>query len=118
MSLTVDGLYKMFSTITFDDVKDILGSANFDDNTVVKPDDVAQYNGKYFSPLSIFYAKNETEEFLPLLDETKRKRVASNAGIKETDNNKSENGGQKPVLAYIPMNTSVFDIAKQNKMAA
>ena len=118
MSLTVDGLYKMFPTITGDDIKAILGTEHYDDNTVIRPVDAASYNGKFSSPLSIFFAKNETNAFLPLLDEKRRQRVAENAGIANklnTDNNQNQNNNQIP--GYIPMDTSVFDVAKQEQAA-
>lgn len=118
MSLTVDGLYKMFPTITGDDIKAILGTEHYDDNTVIRPVDAASYNGKFSSPLSIFFAKNETNAFLPLLDEKRRQRVAENSGIANklnTENNQKQNSN--PIPGYIPMDTSVFKIAKQEQAA-
>ena len=117
MSLTVGGLYKMFPAIQAEDIEDILGTENFDKKTTVKPGDVAQYTGRFSEPLSIFFAKKETNTFLPLLDDKRRQTVTASAGIKEPDADKYENGGQKPVPGYIPMDTSVFDIAKQNEIA-
>ena len=118
MSLTVGGLYKMFPAIQAQDIEEILGTGNFDKKTIVKPSDVAQYTGTFSDQLSIFFAKKETNTFLPLLDDKRRQTVAANAGIEnKSDAGNVNNDNKTSVPGYIPMDTSVFDIAKQNEKA-
>ena len=113
--LIVKTCYDKFSQMKREDMIKLLGTENFDDNTPILASQVARYNGNCAEDISIFYAKNDTEEFMPLLDANKKQKMIFKTGInpkhvpelnKDSDNNKQE----KAFTGDIPMGMSVFDI--------
>jgi len=122
MGITVETAYKLFPQITGDEIERILGTSNFDEHTVIESSDVAQYNGKFAVPVSVWFAKNETDSFLPLLNGQKKTSIMAEAGINPANDVAQADKGQKQdrqnAPGAIPMGVSVFDIAKQNEDSA
>ena len=79
--LTVKALYKMFPRINEQEISRLLGTSYYTENTTISSAKVASYSGQYAQPLCIFYAKNNTEKFIPLLSGDKQKSIMEAAGI-------------------------------------
>jgi len=120
--LTVKDCFKMFPTMQFKDMEKIMGTPNFTDTDVISANAVARYTGKFEHPLSIFYAKNDTEEFIPLLSGQKQKNIMEQAGISSKDvqgiNNIQNHNGQNNIAQTNEDNlkdTSIFNIARASE---
>ena len=79
--LTVKSLQEMFPSMTSQEISRLLGVNYFTETTTVSAARVASYSGRFEQPLCVFYAKNVTDKFLPLLSESKQKSVMEAAGI-------------------------------------
>lgn len=113
--LTVKTCFEMFPKMQCKDMAKLLGTENYTENTPIKPSQVAKYNGNCAEEISVFYAQNDTKEFVPLLDGAKQKSVMAHAGIepeKVPDLSRDDNANNQQFVmnGNIPMNTSVFDI--------
>jgi hypothetical protein len=110
--LTVKQCFDMFPTMTGKDMSKIIGRDNLNDTDVISAQAIAQYNGQFAQPLSIFYAKNDTNEFIPLLQGQKQQSIMKQAGIRPEDVRSLDLAQQNN--NQIDKDTSIFDVAKKD----
>ena len=79
--LNVRMCFKKFPSMTDNDMANLVGTHSYNPNTIVTATAVAHYNGKCSQPLSVFYAENTPQKFIPKLNETKQKRIMEQAHI-------------------------------------
>ncbi len=120
--LTVKTCFEMFPQMKAKDMAKLLGTENFTENTPIKAARVAKYNGTCAEEISVFYAQNDTKEFVPLLDGAKQKSVMTRAGVEPEkvpglSQDDNANKQQFAMSGNIPMNTSVFDIYNKRQFA-
>ena len=118
--LTVKACFKKYPLMNEQEMARLLGSSSYNENTIISATNVANYNGKYAQPLSVFYAQQDTQKFLPKLGESKQKQVMQQAqvdpqkvnGLKEktqTNNNDYRHFGSNE------NNRSIFDIERERR---
>ena len=118
--LTVKDCFRMFPDMKLKDMEKLMGTKNFQDTDTISAIAVARYRGRFAQPLSIFYAKNDTERFIPLLNGSRQKQIMDQAGINPTE---VQSFGQKQLeenqatLAQdnISMGTSIFDMDAEQR---
>jgi len=117
MAITVGDIYTQFPTFKPEDmIKLMNGRTDFTGRDTVSLANIAAYKGQFAQELSVFTAKREGKSFVNMYSDDKRQEIAQAANI-NTDNKNGGKEQQKPVPGYIPMDTSVFDIAKQTEFA-
>ena len=110
----------MFPTMQFKDMEKLMGTKNFQGTDTIPASAVARYHGRFAQPLSIFYAKNDTETFIPLLSGSRQKQLLEQSKINPAE---VQSLGQKQLkdnqaaLAQdnISMDTSIFDIETEQR---
>ncbi|MBR6098807.1 hypothetical protein IKP85_03595 [bacterium] len=100
--LTVKALQAMFPNMQEQEIARLLGTSNYTENTTVSSARVAAYKGLYEQPLCVFYAKNNTDKFIPLLSADKQKSIMSAAGIdpKSVSGMKNIDGGEQEMKPH------------------
>lgn len=116
MAITVEVLYKQFPHIKPRDVEYLVGSNNYDSNSIISLKNAAQYDGEYARDLSIFAASKEGKSFTELLNENKKAELSTivpSLKVEDKDNSKTTKANNVP--NSIPMDKSVFDIANKKQ---
>jgi len=108
--LTVKRCMEMFPQLSPQEMGRLMGTDNYGDNDAIKANRVAAYSGKCDRQLSIFYAKNDTSEFIPMLSGSKQKDIMQLAGITPDDARLTKN---KPRYT-ISMDESIFNYKRKN----
>ena len=120
--LTVKTCFERFPKMEREDMIKLLGTENYDENTAISAQNVAHYSGNYSEALSIFYAKNDTNNFIPMLNGTKQKNITEKSGINPEKVSALKHNEKKhefpSQIGHIQMGTSVFDIYKNKKRFA
>ena len=109
MSITVGDIYTAFPTFKPKDMIDLMGTEKFNGRSEVSLSKIAHYKGGMAKELSVFTAKKEGKSYTNMLSQTERQKVSEKAKI-NTGENKTQ---EKPVPKNISMDTSVFDLNKQ-----
>lgn len=112
MAITVGDIYKQFPTFRPEDmVKLMNGRTDFNGRDTVSLQNIATFKGQYDKELSVFVAKKEGKSFVGMLNGSKLENVQKETGIQA---NKKDSSQKKQGAGHIAMNTSIFDVAKQN----
>lgn len=112
MAITVGDIYTAFPTFKPKDMIDLMGTEKFNGRSEVSLSKIAHYKGGMAQELSIFTAKKEGKTFTNMLSQGERERISEQGKVK-TDETRSGNDTQKPLSRQIPMDTSVFDIKRE-----
>lgn len=119
MAITVGDIYTQFPTFKPEDmVKLMNGRTDFNGRDTVSLTNIAAYKGEFADELSVFTAKKEGKSFVNMYPKDKRQEIAQAAQIKTDGQDNTKKNGQNAVPAYIPMEQSVWDIAKRNEQFA
>ena len=114
MAITVRDIYKAFPSFTDSDMRKLMGSQDYDDNSVVVYSKIANYGGSMAMDLSVFAAKKEGEAFVGSLSEKKRKTVAKAAGM-GADNQQTGQSNNLAQVPKLPMDVSVFSVRQPSR---
>ncbi len=91
-------------------VRKLVGKDDFDGKTSISLYTIASYQGNMADELSVFVAEKEGKSYVDMLSDNRKTEIAQKTGINSgTDENKNQ-------IGKIPMDTSIFDIQK-NDMA-
>jgi len=118
--LNVRMCFKKFPSMTDNDMANLVGTHSYNPNTIVTATAVAHYNGKCSQPLSVFYAENTPQKFIPKLNETKQKRIMEQAHIdpekvNATKEKTSANNNDYRHFGSNENNRSIFDIERERR---
>lgn len=109
MAITVGDVFTKFPSFRPEDMEKLVGNKNYNGRTTISLNNIAQYQGQYAKELSIFVASREKQDYTKLLSDNQRTQVNEQTGIKD-DKKQADKNNSEP--ANIPMDESVFDIAK------
>ena len=109
LGITVEQICARFKDLKGYDLRKLVGSSNFSNNTVISLNNFASYSGKNATGIQTFVAKEEGNNFIELLSNNKQQQISRMAGI---DNNSSNSFAQNNNTNKIPMGLSLFNIPK------
>lgn len=115
MAITVGDIYKQFPTFKKEDMIKLMdGRDDFTGRDTVSLANIASYKGEYAKELSIFTAQKEGKSFVNMCQESKRTEISQGInGNSKDDKNVADNG---VVPQNVPMDMSIFDVAKQREI--
>ena len=109
MTITVGDIYTAFPTFKPKDMIDLMGTEDFNGNSVVSLNKIAHYRGGMAQELSVFTAKKEGKAYTNMLSEPQRERISEQGGVRLAEN-KPDAAVQLRDARTIPMDTSIFNL--------
>ena len=110
MAITVGDIYTAFPTFKPKDMIDLMGTEDFNGNSVVSLNKITHYRGGMAQELSVFTAKKEGKAYTNMLSEPQRERISEQGGVRLAGN-KPDTAAERRNAKIIPMDTSVFNLA-------
>ncbi len=114
MTITVGDIYTKFPSFRQEDmIKLMNGRTDFTGKDSVSLTNIASYTGTYAKELSIFTAQREGNSFVNMCPEGQRAEISQEINVNKSE--RGETSNNRGIHQQIPIDTSVFDLAKQRE---